>query len=53
MIGMGTPKMDGSVQPNSLLLEHEGDTRAGINPFTMVLKYNCKSLEMEIDKDHC
>lgn len=24
MIGMGTPKMDGSVQPNSLLLQHEG-----------------------------
>lgn len=23
MMGMGTPKMDGSVQPNSQLLQHE------------------------------
>lgn len=52
MIGMGTPKMDGSVQPNSLLLQHEGETRATINKFTMLIKYNCRSSEMKNDKDH-
>lgn len=51
MMGMGTPKMDGSVQPNSLLLPHKGDTRARVNSFTMLFKYNCKSSEMEEDKD--
>lgn len=52
MIGMGTPKMDGSVQPNSLLLQHEGETRARIKSFTVSLKYNCRSSEMKNDKDH-
>lgn len=35
MMGIDAPKMDGSVQPNSLLLPQEGETRARTGSFTM------------------
>lgn len=38
MIGMGTPKMAGSVKPNSLLLQHEGETRARTKLIHNVIK---------------
>lgn len=48
MMGMGTPKMDGSVQPKSLLVHHEGETRDKASahtqdraPHNMSLQQHC------------
>ncbi len=35
MMGMGTPKMDGSVEPKSCLVRHEGETRDKASSHTL------------------
>lgn len=52
-MGMGTPKMDGSVEPKSLLVHHEGETRDKASSHTQDIRHQDRPPHNMSLQQHC